>query len=236
MAPLSNDDLLAVWDRGHARNPVERAVLLLSAGYPGTSLPALAELGVGERDARLLRLRELTFGSHLSALADCSRCGEHLELEVEAEQLRFSSQRDPVLSIHTDGCYVEFRLPNSADLTAVVSGSEVDAVRRKLLDRCVTNPKAGTGLPETVIEAVAAAMAQADPQGDVRLGLDCPACGAREEQIFDIASFFWSEVHAWALRALREVHQLAAAYGWSEADILAMSPWRRQVYLELLGR
>ena len=50
MAPLSNDDLLAVWDRGHARNPVERAVLLLSAGYPGTSLPALAELGVGELD------------------------------------------------------------------------------------------------------------------------------------------------------------------------------------------
>ena len=34
-------------------------------------------------------------------------------------------------------------------------------------------------------------------------------------------------------RILREVHTLAAAYGWSEAEILALSPARRRVYLEL---
>jgi hypothetical protein len=32
---------------------------------------------------------------------------------------------------------------------------------------------------------------------------------------------------------LYDVHALASAYGWREADVLAMSPMRRQVYLEL---
>jgi hypothetical protein len=33
---------------------------------------------------------------------------------------------------------------------------------------------------------------------------------------------------------VREVHLLASAYGWRESDILAMTPWRRQLYLELV--
>jgi hypothetical protein len=31
------------------------------------------------------------------------------------------------------------------------------------------------------------------------------------------------------------VHQLAKYYGWAEADILAMSPVRRQIYLNIAG-
>jgi hypothetical protein len=34
---------------------------------------------------------------------------------------------------------------------------------------------------------------------------------------------------------LRDVHALATAYGWREADIVAMSPWRRQVYLDMVS-
>jgi hypothetical protein len=33
---------------------------------------------------------------------------------------------------------------------------------------------------------------------------------------------------------LREVHVLASANGWSEAEILALSPQRRQRYLEIV--
>jgi hypothetical protein len=32
------------------------------------------------------------------------------------------------------------------------------------------------------------------------------------------------------------VHSLASAYGWSEAEIVRMSPMRRQRYLELVSR
>ncbi len=50
----------------------------------------------------------------------------------------------------------------------------------------------------------------------------------------DIASFLWKALHAWAKLMLGDVHELARAYGWTEADILALpSPTRRQIYLEL---
>ena len=83
-----------------------------------------------------------------------------------------------------------------------------------------------------VVDAIVAHMAQADPQADIQLSLVCPQCGHQWQAAFDIASFFWSEINAWANRMLREVHILASRYGWSETDILAMSPWRRQFYLE----
>ena len=35
---------------------------------------------------------------------------------------------------------------------------------------------------------------------------------------------------------LRDVHGLAAAYGWREEDVLRLSPTRRQIYLELARR
>jgi hypothetical protein len=35
----------------------------------------------------------------------------------------------------------------------------------------------------------------------------------------------------WAERCLDQVHTLARAYGWSEAQILALSPVRRACYL-----
>jgi hypothetical protein len=52
---------------------------------------------------------------------------------------------------------------------------------------------------------------------------------------FDIVSHLWTELDAWARRMLREVHALAATYGWSEAEILRMSATRRRAYLDLIG-
>ena len=39
----------------------------------------------------------------------------------------------------------------------------------------------------------------------------------------------------WAGRMLLDIHALARAYGWSESDILALPPRRRQAYLELVA-
>ncbi len=79
-------------------------------------------------------------------------------------------------------------------------------------------------------------MNRADPQADVQLNLSCPSCNHNWQMVFDIVSFFWSEIHTWAQQMLREVHILASAYGWYEADILVMSPSRRQFYLQMVGR
>ena len=89
-------------------------------------------------------------------------------------------------------------------------------------------------LPPNLLDVVVEQIAQADPQADVQLALTCAACGHQWESLFDIVSFFWTEINAWVTRILQEVHILASAYGWREADILAMSPRRRQLYLEMV--
>jgi hypothetical protein len=78
-------------------------------------------------------------------------------------------------------------------------------------------------------------MEEADPLTAMQLALSCPECGYQWQTAFDIESFFWSEINAWANRMLHEVHTLALRYGWREMDILAMSPWRRQFYLNMVS-
>jgi hypothetical protein len=78
-------------------------------------------------------------------------------------------------------------------------------------------------------------MAEADPLADIQIAISCPACAQGWRAAFDILTFLWSEIEAWAWRMLSDVHTLASAYGWCERDILALSPTRRQFYLEMVG-
>ncbi|NEO74213.1 MAG: hypothetical protein F6K52_33320 [Moorea sp. SIO3H5] len=90
-------------------------------------------------------------------------------------------------------------------------------------------------LPEDVIEKMVEAIAAADPQIEILLDLDCPACSHHWQVMLDIVWFIWKEISAKAQRILQEVHLLARFYGWREADILSMSTLRRQYYLSLVG-
>ena len=85
-----------------------------------------------------------------------------------------------------------------------------------------------------MLAALAAEMSARDPQAEVLLDLTCPGVRREWQAVFDIAAYFWAELAAEAKRLLREVDALARAYGWREADILALSPRRRQAYLELV--
>ena len=49
----------------------------------------------------------------------------------------------------------------------------------------------------------------------------------------DVGAHVWTEVDAAARRMMGEVAAIAAAFGWTEAAILAMSDARRRAYLEL---
>ena len=78
-------------------------------------------------------------------------------------------------------------------------------------------------------------MAKLDPLATVELEFLCPGCGAVCPAAFDIASFLWAEVDTAARSAVEDVHTLASAYGWSEEEVLALSPGRRRLYLEFVG-
>jgi hypothetical protein len=77
-------------------------------------------------------------------------------------------------------------------------------------------------------------MADLDPQAELLLDLICPECGNRFSALFDAASYFFQELSGSIEHVYREVHVLALYYHWSEAEILSMTPRKRQRYLELL--
>lgn len=243
MHSLSASELLSLWERGLPQQPTERALTLLGATSPGASNDALAQLSIGVRDRRLLRLRERTFGTQLKSVAACPQCSDRLEFSFSIEQVVVGqeNQEQPLLSVSADGHDVQFRLPDSLDLLAIAPGADINRARRFLLSRCLVSARRNGGevtlddLPAGVIEAMVSEMGRADPQADIQLALSCPRCNHAWQLTFDIVSFFWSELNAWAQRILREVHVLASAYGWREEEILALSAWRRQVYLGIIG-
>jgi hypothetical protein len=231
---------MTVWECGLSQSGARRLLTLLATAYPEVPEEQLLKLPIGQRDALVLKLREALFGSQLTSLANCPFCSERLELVLDVADIRVTpdSRAQETLALQVQGVDMEFRLPDSQDLMLIETVSAVDEARRLLFERCLLSAfRDGLAfavdmLSDEVLDKVEAAMSEADPQADVQLDLYCPACRHNWLATFDIASFLWSEINAWAQRVLNEVHLLAKAYAWREADILAMSPTRRRLYLE----
>lgn len=233
--------LLAAWEAAAAQPPLQRALTLLAAARPERSHDDWLHVPIGERDRQLLALRAALFGPRIDALADCPRCGEQLELDFDAGQITVpaSAARSEV-TVEAHGYRLRCRTPDSADLLAAAALPD-DAARALLLERCVTQAlKEGTAvapsaLPAALRTEVERALAGADPQAEIGIALACPACAHEWTIEFDVLAYLWSELDEWAGRLLRDVHELASAYGWSERDILGMSAARRGWYLDMLA-
>jgi hypothetical protein len=243
MHQLDASTLLAVWEQGcllsQSTRSVQRALLLLSAACD-ESAATIAALPIGRRDARLLKLRQLTFGAQLTALAACPACNDRLELVLSVGDLLLTTadaqpQSYTLVIEDYELCY---RLPTSADLLAVMDTLTPSALLAGCLleSRHFGAPVALELIPERILAGLNADMVEHDPQADMQFSLTCPACSHAWTTTFDIVTYFWYEIDAWAERTLHEIHSLATAYGWLEIEILALTPQRRQRYLELVNR
>lgn len=236
-------ELLNAWEASLTQAPAARALALLAAASRDTAAE-VARLSIGRRDAALLTLRQHAFGSRIECLAACPACAEPVEIAFDVDQVRaepLEEVREP-LTLMLYRYVARFRLPTTADLSAVAAAGSLAGARQTLLARCLLSaerdgaPCAADALPEEVVAAISERMAAADPQAEIELRVACPACAAEWPVRFDISVHLWQEVNAWARRLLADVHALASAYGWSERAVLAMSPLRRGLYLEMAGR
>ncbi len=228
---------------GHGRPPVEQALILLAFAYPERTDVQLAELSIGQRDTLLLDLMDRTFGSTLEGFVECSQCSESLEFPLDTADVRVQAGAHEVAQEHElklKGFRLKFRLPNSTDLIALEGLADLAAAHDRLLERCLLQatrhdePVSAGDLPQDVVTRVIDRIAECDPQADVMLDVRCPACGVEMSMPFDVVSFTWSRISELAMRLFREVHALARTYGWHEAEILALSARRRQLYLEIV--
>lgn len=244
MHALTALQLLDVWEYGLSRSPAQRALELLAVAYPETPLNHWAALSIGERDASLLALREALWGASMAAVVVCPGCRDRLELRLNTQKLLSVSpgQLQDEISLSIADYSMTFRLPTSLDVAeAANQASNADDCRELILQRCIVSAQQGDApvefdqLPPEVIDGLAERIAEADPLADIQFELTCPSCKQGWSAIFDIVSFLWTEIEVWAWRILSDVHTLARAYGWPEADILNLTPWRRQFYLEMVG-
>lgn len=234
--PLSDSELLSLWESAATQEPVARSLTLLggAARHHGGEL---WELTVAQRDAELLALREASFGTALHGRAECSRCEVVLELTLDTRALGTAlPSGSPELEF--EGRTLRLRLPTGRDLQALQRADPPDP-EAWLIERCVVSAEPEFAAPVELSSELRAAISEClgahAPFSDVSVSMHCPACGHAETAYLDVGEFLWAEISAAARHLLVEVAELARAYGWREADILAMSAQRRHAYRELAG-
>jgi hypothetical protein len=240
LAGLDGEEILRAWEAAAAANPLGRSAAVLREVL--TDLPVDAEaLPVGRCDTLLLALRVGTFGSPLSGVSSCPECNSDVDVDVDVGSVLAclptveTDYAADYLLEHRDYA-VRFRLPTTADLLAA---TDADDPATRITERCVSSILRGgaasvlADLPPDVLADVSEHMAAADPAADIRLRVSCPECATEWSARLDIAAVFHTELTGAAWKIISEIDELASRYGWSEQQILALSPTRRRTYLEL---
>ena len=247
MRGITASQILEIWESGAGRGQSERTLAVLAGIRPGVPAEELSRLTIGERDGLLMDARQSAFGLVLNAYAECPRCGERLEFSLDPQAAGFSPGAregdggQEIREFTSGPVTFRFRLPDTTDLAAAAQCESVEEARELILNRCVIEARSGGARlaredwPEAAVAELAEHAAECDPLAELTLNLTCPGCTNQWQAAFDIAAFFWQEIDTVAKRLLREVAGLARAFGWREADILAMSGTRRQYYLDLIS-
>jgi hypothetical protein len=249
MAATHAEALLQAWEDGRDASPGERGLILLRLAAPTLPDENRESLTVGRRDAILLDLFERLFGDTATALAGCPKCGEQLELDVPLAGIRVPLPDHCLdrFSLIWAGHEIAYRLPRTRDLAVLGAAPHHagDPAAYWLTKRCILSIHDADGTPRDLSladdaaaaleTAIAATIAEADPQAVVIVTFDCPACAEQWRSPFDIVEFLWSRLDELARGLLREVHVIASHYGWSEHEIVSLTPRRRRHYLELIG-
>jgi hypothetical protein len=232
---FSSSDCLNLWESGASLHPLDQGLLALGAALPDTPGETLADWPLGKRNMALAQLRCSSFGPRLLGWTACPRCGEKLEVEVDARLLadgvadQVHASEDPIV---VNGR--SFRLLTSRDLAKAAQETDVRLASIRLVESCRLETGESPDWTAEELDQIGQRLAMADPLAEPRLALRCPGCGIEWEETLDIVSFLWREIEARAKRLLFEIHALASAYGWTEKEILSLSEQRRTLYLAMV--
>lgn len=213
MAGPTGSAILVIYGRGMAAGPAERASLLCAAAGGDSD-----RLSVGDVDRAIWGWLRATFDGPHDAVLTCAACGDDVEFTLPDDFAWPARQGDDMVTVVHGGAEHRMRMPRLADLRGGT------LARDRLADGAPWDDPAFAAAAE-------AALLEADPGIRVEVRLDCAACGAAQVTVFDAAGFAWARLEQAARRVVREVATLARAFGWSEAELTAMTPERRAIWL-----
>jgi hypothetical protein len=218
-------------------------------GYEQPSRTHVEALTRGDRDFLALRLRRSLFGDRVSLVVTCANpaCGARADLDLEVEALAPEREQPGAefLDIATPGGPARVREPTGADDRALarVGGSRSERAAelwsRLVLDLDGRGPltaQAWLALGAPVRHSIALGLSEQSSAPDLGVVTACPSCSASMQLTIDPFGLLLRELRQGVERLIAEVHCLAWAYGWPEADILALPRTRRWGYLDLVRR
>jgi hypothetical protein len=220
----------------------DTALLRLAAaprlGHPARALALCAEAGMGAaaadwplgtRDAALMRLRAQVFGPEVPCVDTCATCQAEVALSAPLPDL-LALGGAPAGPLHLSDGPCKARPLTTRDLLAAATLSRKAA--RAHLAQAAAGRAVSLDADLAIIEDWLDA---ADPLAHVSFDLECVACSARWQRPFDIVAILWAEARAAGRRLVADIHALASAYHWSEAEILAVPAERRALYLAMVA-
>lgn len=225
MPQLDEADALALWESGERISMLDRAVQM-AAMLGGTSVAAAADLPLPARDRMLLGALRQLGGQSAAVVAACPECGTLHEADVALDALLQTSER-PVPQVTIGERRTALRPPTSRDLAEAVASGDPGLLAARCCDLAEGSSDTATA------HAIEAALDEAYPLLNIMIAMECDACGIGFARRFDPVPLLWAQVGARAKSALATVDCLARAYGWSEAEIFALSPVRRRLYREM---
>jgi len=226
-------DMLATWEAAAGMPSVARGAVLVERAGLAPDLDTALDLPVGRGAALAARVHAEAFGAVVDGLLRCAACGEELEVALPLEAVAADAGGETA----TVGGGLVVRAPTIRDL--LLAGAAQDA-ERTLLERCVSGPDGASIDPGSLSDD---ARAEVDAAAERLAGVaglvvraTCPVCGADASAPLDVGALLWERVARAARALLAEVAELAGAYGWTEGEVLALTPLRRHAYLELARR
>ncbi|SMY06271.1 hypothetical protein [Flavimaricola marinus] len=213
---LPDPALMALFDRAEGAPLAERRLALAAAFLPGDA--DVPSLGVGDAERLFWHAKCALFGPRAPAQFACDGCGEMIGFAVP-EGFDLPARVAPVARVAYNGVTYEIACPT---LEGLGQGG-VAAL-------CPDAPWSDPAFRAKAAEALDAA----DPAIDVVFDVTCADCGAENPRAFDAAAFLWADLEAFAAGVFAQVAILARAFGWSEAETLALSPARRARYVGMV--
>jgi hypothetical protein len=220
-----------------APRPFLVTALLAQCSEPSDAADWWAE-PVGVRIGALLRLAAISEGRDaFAARLRCPRrqCAAAFEITLPVDALDAPGETPDRVPVRLpDGDTVVVRPPTGDDQRRWIArgfASREEAVAEAASTLVIEGPVTGGA---AVVAAIGTALAEHDPLVSFAVTCRCPECGETSDLPVDLEALALERLSALRHALMGDVHALAAAYGWTESEVLAIPPDRRARYRALI--
>ena len=219
--------------------PAEAVDRLLAAGL-GKGVEAVRRWSVGRRLDALVALRQSQSGDLEPVTMQRTACQAAFEVDIDLAACRAPAFEDEAACEEAaeEALEVAFEVEGSTRRARLPTGDDQARWQRERAPlRLVADSLMADGRPcggEAAVQALDRALCARDPLRELPVQAVCPECGDLSEHRVDLEAHLVTAFAVAQRTLLAQIATLAEAYHWSEAEIAAMPPWRRQFYLQRL--